>query len=315
MEGQEWKDHDWKDRHITVIDEVSIMLDDIESFIDYLKDIKKASENTQISYRRDLLQMCAYLKEQGIERTDKVTRTSLDLYLLHLEKEGKATTTISRVLATMKAFFHYVCGAGAIRPDPAELLKAPRIQKKVPRILTVEEIDALLAQPSGRNAKEVRDKAMLELLYATGIRVSELVHLELTDVDLSIGFITCRDGKRTRMIPFGKNAKKALTIYLEESRDILLKGGDASWLFTNCSGQPMSRQGFWKIIKFYGEKAGIEGDITPHSLRHTLAAHLLRNGADIRAVQKIMGHSDPTTTQMYMACRMEKGAADREEEG
>lgn len=290
------------------------MLEDIESFIDYLKEIKKASENTRISYRRDLLQMCMYLKEQGIERTDKVTRTSLDLYLLYLEKEGKATTTISRMLATMKAFFHYEAGAGIIKQDPAELLKAPKIQKKIPRILTVEEIDALLAQPSGRNAKEVRDKAMLELLYATGIRVSELVHLEMADLDMSIGFITCRDGKRTRMIPFGKNAKKALAVYLEESRDTLLKGGDTSWLFTNCSGQPMSRQGFWKIIKFYGERAGIQGDITPHSLRHALAAHLLRNGADIRAVQRIMGHSDPTTTQMYTACYIEKNAAGQEED-
>ena len=288
------------------------MLDDIESFIKYLKDVKKASENTQIAYRRDLLQMQAYLESQGICQMDKVTRTSLDSYLLYLEREGKATTTISRVLATVKAFFHYGYRMGIITQDPAELVKAPKVQKKMPRILSVEEIDALLSQPSRRNAKEIRDKAMLELLYATGIRVSELVHLELTDLNLPIGFITCRDGKRTRTIPFGKKAKKALTDYLEESRSVLLKGQDPPWLFINCSGQPMSRQGFWKIIKFYGEKAGIRCYNTPHSLRHAFAFNLLKSGADIRAVQKIMGHSDPTTTQMYTNHYMDKGEGGQE---
>lgn len=288
------------------------MLSDITSFVEYLREVKKTSKNTEISYQRDLLQMYAYLESQGISEVSKVTKTSLNSYVLYLEKQGKATTTISRVLASIKAFFHYEFSVGKIRRDPAELLKAPKIEKKAPTILSEQEIEALMAQPSGRNAKEIRDKAMLELLYATGIRVSELIHLELKDLNMSVGFITCRDEQKERMVPFGKRAKKALTDYLEEGRDILVKGADSPWLFTNCSGQPMSRQGFWKIIKYYGDKAGIQRDITPHSIRHSFAAHLLKNGADIHAVQTILGHSDSATTQMYTAYfTSQKAARDR----
>ena len=277
------------------------MVGEIATFVENLKDVKKTSRNTQVSYQRDLLQLCEYLEGQGIYEVPKVTRTSLNSYILYLEREGKATTTISRVLASIKAFFHYEFSMGNIKRDPAELLKAPKIEKKAPVILTVEEIEALMAQPCGRNAKEIRDKAMLELLYATGIRVSELVHLKLEDVNLNVGFITCRDQQKERMVPFGKVARKALQEYLMNSRGILLKGRESEWLFTNCSGLPMSRQGFWKIIKFYGDKAGIKSDITPHSLRHSFAAHLLRNGADIHAVQAMLGHSDTSTTQAYTA--------------
>ena len=277
------------------------MVGEIANFVEYLKDVKKTSRNTQVSYQRDLLQLCEYLEGQGIYEVSKVTRTSLNSYILYLEREGEATTTISRVLASIKAFFHYEFSMGNIKRDPAELLKAPKIEKKAPVILTVEEIEALMAQPCGRNAKEIRDKAMLELLYATGIRVSELVHLKLEDVNLNVGFITCRDQQKERMVPFGKVARKALQEYLMNSRGILLKGRESEWLFTNCSGLPMSRQGFWKIIKFYGDKAGIKSDITPHSLRHSFAAHLLRNGADIHAVQAMLGHSDTSTTQAYTA--------------
>ena len=277
------------------------MVGEIANFVEYLKDVKKTSRNTQVSYQRDLLQLCEYLEGQGIYEVPKVTRTSLNSYILYLEREGKATTTISRVLASIKAFFHYEFSMGNIKRDPAELLKAPKIEKKAPVILTVEEIEALMAQPCGRNAKEIRDKAMLELLYATGIRVSELVHLKLEDVNLNVGFITCRDQQKERMVPFGKVARKALQEYLMNSRGILLKGRESEWLFTNCSGLPMSRPGFWKIIKFYGDKAGIKSDITPHSLRHSFAAHLLRNGADIHAVQEMLGHSDTSTTQAYTA--------------
>lgn len=277
------------------------MVGEIANFVEYLKDVKKTSRNTQVSYQRDLLQLCEYLEGQGIYEVSKVTRTSLNSYILYLERGGKATTTISRVLASIKAFFHYEFSMGNIKRDPAELLKAPKIEKKAPVILTVEEIEALMAQPCGRNAKEIRDKAMLELLYATGIRVSELVHLKLEDVNLNVGFITCRDQQKERMVPFGKVARKALQEYLMNSRGILLKGRESEWLFTNCSGLPMSRQGFWKIIKFYGDKAGIKSDITPHSLRHSFAAHLLRNGADIHAVQAMLGHSDTSTTQAYTA--------------
>ena len=277
------------------------MTEDIKDFVVYLREVKRTSANTEVSYQRDLLQMASYLREKGITEVSKVTRTSLNSYILHLEKEGKATTTISRVLASMKAFFHYELSCGRIRRDPAELIKAPRVEKKLPTILTVEEVNCLLAQPGGEAPKEIRDKAMLELLYATGIRVSELIHLKLEDVNLNVGFITCRDGVKERTVPFGKVARQSLMDYMERSRKGLLKGNESEWLFTNCSGKPMSRQGFWKIIKYYGEKAGIQADITPHTLRHSFAAHLLKSGADVHAVQAMLGHSDMATTQAYMA--------------
>ena len=275
------------------------MTEDIKDFVVYLREVKRTSANTEVSYQRDLLQMASYLREKGITEVSKVTRTSLNSYILHLEKEGKATTTISRVLASMKAFFHYELSCGRIRRDPAELIKAPRVEKKLPTILTVEEVNCLLAQPGGEAPKEIRDKAMLELLYATGIRVSELIHLKLEDVNLNVGFITCRDGVKERTVPFGKVARQSLMDYMERSRKVLLKGSESEWLFTNCSGKPMSRQGFWKIIKYYGEKAGIQADITPHTLRHSFAAHLLKSGADVHAVQAMLGHSDMATTQAY----------------
>ena len=277
------------------------MLSDITNFAEYLREVKKTSRNTELSYQRDLIQLSAYLEEQGITEVGKVTKTSLNSYILYLEREGKATTTISRMLASMKAFFHYEFSLGKIPKDPAELLKAPKIEKKAPTILSVEEVEMLMAQPKGKKPKEIRDKAMLELLYATGIRVSELVHLELTDVNLPVGFITCRDDQKERNIPFGCTTKKALVDYLENGRESLLKGKEANWLFVNCNGKAMSRQGFWKIIKYYGEMAGIQNDITPHSLRHSFAAHLLKNGADVRAVQNMLGHSDMATTQVYTA--------------
>ncbi len=276
------------------------MVADINHFIIYLREIKKTSKNTEVSYQRDLMQLASFLERQGITEVDKVTKTSLTSYILHLEKEGKATTTISRCLASMKAFFHFECKEGRIRKDPAELLKAPKVEKKAPTILTVDEVNSLLSQPNGESPKELRDRAMLELLYATGIRVSELIHLKKADINLSIGYITCRDEHKERMVPFGKVAKLALSAYMERGRGYLLRDQESEWLFTNCNGKSMSRQGFWKIIKFYRDKAGIKADITPHTLRHSFAAHLLRNGADIHAVQAMLGHSDMATTQMYM---------------
>lgn len=275
------------------------MKEEIKRFIEYLKQEKNASDNTRVSYQRDLFQMAAYLEDKGITEPEKVTKTALNSYILFLEKEGKAATTVSRMLASMKAFFSFEIRSGKIRRDPAESIRAPKIEKKAPVILSVDEVNRLLAQPEGKTSKEIRDKAMLELLYATGIRVSELIHLRLADVNMAVGFITCRDEHKERMVPFGKVAKDALVRYLEGPRMEFLRGRDSEWLFTNCSGGSMSRQGFWKIIKYYGEKAGIEEDITPHTLRHSFAAHLLGNGADIKAVQTMMGHSDMATTQMY----------------
>ena len=275
------------------------MTAEIREFTDYLRDIKKKSKNTEISYQRDLMQLAAFLQTLEIYQVEKVTETSLNSYILYLEKEGKAAATISRELASIKAFFHYQLQQGRIAADPSELLKAPRVEKKAPVILSVEEVNALLKQPGLTSAKEIRDKAMLELLYATGIRVSELISLRLEDLNMQIGYITCRDGRRERMVPFGKRAGKALGRYLEYARTELLKGRESEWLFTNCSGGSKSRQGFWKIVKYYGEKAGIQADITPHTLRHSFAAHLIRGGADIRSVQAMLGHADSTTAQMY----------------
>ncbi len=272
---------------------------EIREFIEYMKGEKNASHNTLVSYERDLNQMADYLACRGITGVSKVTKTSLNSYVLYLEKNGKAATTISRVMASMRAFFHYELRQGNLRRDPTELLKTPRVERKAPEILSVEEVDRLLAQPQEATPKELRDKAMLELLYATGLRVSELISLHLEDVNLPIGFVTCRDGERERTVPFGRTARQALTRYLDESRGTLLKGNDRPELFVNCSGRPMSRQGFWKIIKYYGEKAGITADITPHTLRHSFAAHLISGGADVQAVQTMLGHVDPSTTQIY----------------
>lgn len=279
------------------------MRGEVDRFEQYLREVKQASENTVQSYRRDLMQMITYLEKKGIREAAKVTKTSLHGYILHMEEQGKAATTISRMMAAIKAFFNYECMQARIRRNPAESLHAPKVEKKAPVILSVDQVSALLAQPSGQTPKEIRDKAMLALLYATGIRVSELIGIQMEDINMNIGFLVCRDGERERTIPFGRSAKAALEEYLEHARNELLRGKGSDYFFVNCTGGAMSRQGFWKIIKYYGEKAGIEEDITPHTLRHSFAAHLIARGADMRAVQTILGHSDMATTQMYAAYR------------
>ena len=221
------------------------MREEIQTFINYMEEEKHASKNTTLSYQRDLLKMADYLEENGITDCGKVTKTALNSYILFLEKEGKAASTVSRALASTRSFFGWLFKEGKIRRDPADSMHAPKIEKKVPVILTVDEVTKLLEQPSGANPKEIRDKAMLELLYATGIRVTELVNLKLSDVNMSIGFITCRDEHKERMIPFGHAAKDALAKYLESAREAFLKGTRSELLFTNYSGRAMSRQGFW----------------------------------------------------------------------
>ena len=275
------------------------MTQDIQDFIQYLHQVKQSSENTEVSYARDLKKMNQYLSAQGISRVSDVTTTALSSYVLFLEKEGRKPATISRSIASMKAFYHYMEKEQKLVTDPSELLKAPKIEKKMPTILTTEEVNRLLEQPSGTSPKELRDKAMLELLYATGIRVSELISLKLSDVNLTMEYLICADGHRERIIPFGSIAREALKRYLEFGRPQLVETDAGEWLFTNCSGQPMSRQGFWKLIKSYGRKAGIEAEITPHMLRHSFAAHMVSNGADLKAVQEMLGHSDISTTQVY----------------
>ena len=271
---------------------------EISEFISYLHNEKKTSENTELSYKRDLGKLCAFLEVQGISDVSKVTATNLNSYVLDLKKHF-APATISRNIASIKAFYHFLYREKRVNEDISEDLKAPKIEKKVPEIMTTQEVARLLEQPSGRSAKEVRDKAMLELLYATGIRVSELISLKLSDVNMQMCFILCRDASKERVIPFGNKARNALLKYLENSRGELVGDPDNDILFVNCSGNPMSRQGFWKLIKYYTQKAGITADITPHTLRHSFAAHLVENGADLKSVQEMLGHSDISTTQIY----------------
>lgn len=271
----------------------------IEKFIEYLEKTKHASINTVVSYRRDLNKFALFLQKQGVLVVSKITATNLTSYVLELEKEGRAASTISRSIASMKAFFDYLYHEKVIDEDISVVLKAPRIEKKVPEILTIEEANRLLQQPDGDNAKEIRDKAMLELLYATGMRVSELLHLKVDDVNLSMGYVVCHEGQKERIVPFGKEAKKALEAYIRTSREIMLGEKKQEFLFINCSGTSMSRQGFWKLLKVYAKRADIEKEITPHTLRHSFAAHLVGNGADLKSVQEMLGHSDISTTQIY----------------
>ena len=266
-------------------------------FIDYLKETKNASQSTVSSYQRDLKKMESYFEEQGIADVESVTSTSLNSYVLYLEKQGLSTATVSRNVASMKAFFHYACRSAQIKEDPAESIKAPHIEKKLPEVLSMEETVRLLEQPSGSSPKELRDKAMLELLYATGMRVSELINLKITDVNLTMNYILCRDVSKERVIPIENVAKMALENYIKSVRESISHG--SMFLFTNMKGQPMTRQGFWKLIKAYAAKAGIDKDITPHMIRHSFASHLVSNGADLKAVQEMLGHSDISTTQMY----------------
>ena len=271
----------------------------IDSFIIYLHNIKKTSSNTEMSYKRDLLKVHHFMEEQGISDVSKISATNLNSYVLYLEKNQFSAATISRNIASIKAFYHYMFREGMVKEDVSEKLNAPRIEKKIPGILTMEEVIKLLEQPSGNSPKEIRDKAMLELLYATGIRVTELITLKLTDINLQMGFIICRDAAKERVVPFGKEARNALIRYLNGTREKMMEDPACEYLFANCSGQPMSRQGFWKLIKHYAKKAGITADITPHTLRHSFAAHLVENGADLRSVQEMLGHSDISTTQIY----------------
>lgn len=272
---------------------------EIGAFITYLHNVKNTSGNTEMSYRRDLEKVAHFMSSRGIQETKDVTAQDLADYVKYLEDSKFAAATVSRNIASLKAFYHYMLQEGITEEDLAATLKAPKIEKKVPEIMSPEEVVRLLEQPSGDSVKEIRDKAMLELLYATGIRVTELITLQLSDVNMQMSFILCRDRNKERVIPFGAAAKNALAKYLDGTREEMLENKKSDVLFVNCSGQPMSRQGFWKLIKHYAKKADIRADITPHTLRHSFAAHLVENGADLRSVQEMLGHSDISTTQIY----------------
>lgn len=279
------------------------MTNEIQEFITYLRNDKKSSANTEASYRRDLQKAAAFFAQQQITDVREITSTNIRSYLLYLEKQNFSSATVSRNVASLHAFFHFLFKARKIEEDPSEKLHPPKVEKKMPVILSVAQVDKLMKQPNLETVKGIRDRAMLELLYATGIRVSELINLTLSDVNLQLNFIICHD--RERMIPFGDAARKSLQLYLGSARPRLVEGTDCQYLFPNCSGKQMSRQGFWKLLKGYAMDAGIQEDITPHTLRHSFAAHLIQNGANVRDVQQMMGHSDVSTTQLYVQMNMD----------
>ncbi len=286
------------------------MDEELIRFASFLENERQMAKNTLVSYERDLRQMISWMAGRGVTESGKVTETLLASYVLWLERQGKATTTVSRVVASMKSFFAYEQKQGIIGTNPAEGIKAPKVEKKAPTIMTAEEVEAFLAQTRGKTLKKIRDRAMMELLCATGLRVSELIDLKVQDLNFQIGYVICRDEDRERAIPFGREAQDALLTYLSEAREKLLKSGSTDLLFVNISGKAMSRQGFWKIIKFYGDKAGIRKEITPQALRNSFAAHLLKSGADIRSMQAMLGHSDLSVTHAYVSY-INSGAGDR----
>ena len=275
------------------------MTDYIADYRTWLQEEKHASDNTLSSYLRDIKQFKTWLLGAGSPDLRRVKKDTINEYMLYLSGAGKSPATITRCTASLKSFYAYMLGRGAVKTNPAKNVAALKVERKCPEILTNKEVELFLEQPKCVDEKGYRDHAMLELLYATGIRVSELIGLDVGDVNLAGGFIRCRSKTRERIIPLYRTAIKALRDYITDIRPRIISGPDEQALFVNMNGGRMSRQGFWKIIKHYQEKAHIEKDITPHTLRHSFAAHLLENGADLRSIQQMLGHSDISSTQVY----------------
>ncbi|QXM06074.1 site-specific tyrosine recombinase XerD [Crassaminicella indica] len=272
----------------------------LDGFTHYLAHEKEVSKNTLESYKRDISQFIDFFKDKNIEHIKDINKTTIITYLLYLQKIGKATSTISRNLASIRSFCKFLLNEKYIDKDPTIHLESPKSEKRLPAVLTLKEVELLLAQPDENSAKGIRDKAMLELLYATGIRVSELVALDHSHVNLDMSYIKCCNNHlKERIIPIGSMAKKALEKYIKTVRNNIVKEETEKALFVNYCGTRLTRQGFWKIIKKYTQKAKIDKKITPHTLRHSFATHLLQNGADLKSVQEMLGHSDISTTQIY----------------
>ena len=271
----------------------------IKLFLDFLKNDKKLSDNTLQSYRRDIEQYEKYVNENQINYL-KATDETIVRYMDYLRKEDKKESTISRNLASTRSFYQFLIRSKKIKKDPTMTIESPKVEKRVPSILTSKEVELLLDQPKDVDLKGTRDKAMLEFAYATGMRVTEMISLNLDDVRLDEGYVVCRGKNKSRNIPLGSMSLKALKEYIEEARPYLIKNEDEEALFVNVNGTRLTRQGFWKIVKFYKEQAHINKEITPHILRHSFATHLLQNGADLKAIQTMLGHSDISSTQVYM---------------
>ena len=288
-------------RHTTTEEEGGTMQNTeiCEIFERYLREDKKSSPNTLSSYMRDIKQLGDYLETNYDTTILAATDEELGAYIDSLRAEGKSVATVSRSIASIKCLYQHLCIKRYIEFNPSLKLVPDKSTQKLPQILTSEEVETLLSQPRCIDAKGYRDKAMLELLYATGIRVTELIDLNIDDVNLTAGAIRCESRGKERYIPIYPDAVKALSEYITLVRPQMIATQEEPSLFVNVSGERMSRQGFWKIIKFYQKKAGIEKDITPHTLRHSFAVHLLENGADLRAIQEMLGHADISSTQIY----------------
>ena len=271
----------------------------IKLFLEFLQNDKKVSDNTLQSYQRDIVYYNKYLEENKLNYV-KVKEEDVKDYLEHLQEVGKKASTVSRNLASIRSFYQFLIRNKKIKVDPTNNIQSPKIEKRVPSVLTAKEVELLLDQPKDVDLKGTRDKAMLEFAYATGMRVTEIISLDVADVNLDEGYVTCKTGSKERNIPLGSLSLKALKEYMLDARPVLIKNEKEKALFVNVNGQRLTRQGFWKIVKYYKEQAHITKDITPHVLRHSFATHLLQNGADLKAIQTMLGHSDISSTQVYM---------------
>ena len=275
------------------------MADHIANYCRYLTEEKHAQTNTLNSYARDLNQFQSWLLSEGITDLRRAKKENVSNYLQYMSSKGKSPATITRSIAAIRSFYNYLLQVGKIKTNPAKTVSGVKVERKCPEVLTNREVELFLEQPKCVDEKGFRDHAMLELLYATGIRVSELIGLDVKDVNLTVGFVRCAGHGKERIIPLYAAAVKALREYIESIRPRIIADENEPALFVNMNGERMSRQGFWKIIKYYQEKAGIEKDITPHTLRHSFAVHLLENGADLRSIQEMLGHADISSTQIY----------------
>lgn len=271
----------------------------IKLFLEFLQKDKKLSNNTLQSYKRDITQYESYINEENLQYL-KVTNEDIKKYLENLKNIGKKTSTISRNLASIRSFYQYLVRTKKVKEDPTEGIQSPKVEKRVPSVLSSKEVELLLEQPKTVDLKGIRDKAMLEFAYATGMRVTEIINLNIDDVNLKEGYVSCSNANKQRNIPLGAISINALKEYIKKARPYLIKSEDEKSLFVNINGKRLTRQGFWKIVKFYKEQAHIEKEITPHVLRHSFATHLLQNGADLKSIQTMLGHSDISSTQVYM---------------
>ena len=271
----------------------------IQLFLDFLENDKKLVNNTLQSYKRDILQYQEYVEENNINYL-KVNSDMIKEYFNYLSDSGKKKSTISRNLASIRSFYQFLIRTKKMKKDPTNGVQSPKPEKKIPNILTAKEVELLLEQPKNVDLKGIRDKAMLEFAYATGMRVTEIISLDVSDVNFKDNFVACKSGHKKRIIPLGNLSMKALNEYAKSSRPYLIKDENTKALFVNINGKRLTRQGFWKIVKYYKEQANITKDITPHVLRHSFATHLLQNGADLKAIQTMLGHSDISSTQVYM---------------